>query len=58
MPEEAHRLMQALRTQRDEELLDLVREAIEKLNVLGDRLEQYVASTPPEETDNEYVSPS
>lgn len=42
MPEQAHRVMQDLRPQRDEEILDLVRETLAQLNKLGDRLESYI----------------
>lgn len=37
-----HSIIRALRSQKDEEMLDLVRETIAQLNKLGDRLEAYV----------------
>lgn len=49
MPEEAHAIMQALRSQRDEELLDLVRDTLAQLNKLGDRLESHLRDADTEE---------
>jgi hypothetical protein len=48
MPQEVHRIVQNMRSARDEEMLDLVRETVAQLNKLGDRLESYVreASVP------------
>ena len=44
MPQEVHRIVEQMRTARDEELLDLVRETVAQLNKLGDRLESYITS--------------
>lgn len=42
MPRDVHRIVEDMRTAKDEELLDLVRETVAQLNKLGDRLESYV----------------
>lgn len=40
-PKETHEIVSAVRSQRDEDMLDLVRSALGQLNLMADRLEVY-----------------